>query len=123
MLAAVVLAAACSAWHPAASGFFPGIVESVGPKPIDTWIEEGADGRLQGRYLLHEPGRDVPGTLDPLGDETCGVAIFRWSDLYGSGLARLEFDVARHCFEGAWGHLTIQPTLVWHACARERVTS
>ena len=122
MLAAL-LVAACTAWHPAATGFYPGIVWSEGEKPIDTWIEEAPDGRLQGRYTLHEPGRDVQGTLDPLGDESCNTAIFRWTDLYGSGLTRLTFDLARHCFDGAWGRLTINPTLIWHACLRERVTS
>ena len=123
MLAAVVLAAACAAWHPAATGYYPGIVESLGPKAIDTWIDEAPDGRLQGHYILHEPTRDVSGTLEPLGDEACDVAIFRWTDLYGSGLTRLEFDPVHHCFDGAWGRLVIVQQLVWHACAKERVTS
>ena len=123
MLAAVALAAACGAWHPGAAGFYPGTVESVGPHSIDTWIEETADGRLQGHYVLHEPTRDVTGTLDPVGDESCGVTVFRWTDIYGSGLARLQFDLERHCFDGAWGRLVILPNLQWHACARQRVTS
>ena len=118
-----LLVAACATWHPAASGFYPGSVYSDGIKPIDTWIEETADGRLQGHYVIHEPARDVSGTLDPVADESCNVAIFRWTDVYGSGLARLEFDPARHCFDGAWGRLSINPILVWHACVRERVTS
>ena len=123
MLTAVALAAACAAWHPAAVGYYPGTVESIGQKPIDTWIEQDPDGRLSGRYVLHEPGRDVEGTLAPAGDEGCNVAVFRWTDLYGSGLARLEFFPDRRCFEGAWGQLVINPTLTWHACTRERVTS
>jgi hypothetical protein len=133
MLAALALAAAfsgaaqtttaCTAWHPAATGFYPGVVESTGPKNIDTWIDETPDGRLAGHYVLHEETRDVQGTLDPVGDEDCDIAIFRWSDIYGSGLTRLTFDTTHHCFDGAWGRLTINPTLVWHACIRERVTS
>ena len=117
------VAAACAAWHPAATGTYPGIVESIGLHPIDTWIEEAPDGRLQGHYVLHETTRDVPGTLDPIGDDGCGAALFRWTDLYGTGLARLQFDPEHHCFDGAWGVLSINPTLVWHACIRERVTS
>ena len=124
LLAALVLAAAtCGAWHDPASGFYPGIVESNGPKHIDTWIDQAPDGRLEGRYVLHEPNREVPGTLAPLGDESCNVAIFQWTDLYGSGLVRLEFDPDHHCFDGAWGGLAIEPNLVWHACIRNRVTS
>ena len=122
MLAAL-LVAACTAWHPAATGFYPGIVWSEGEKSIDTWIEEAPDGRLKGHYILHEPSRDVEGTLTPLSDESCNTAVFRWNDLYGSGLTRLTFDPARHCFDGAWGRLTINPSLIWHACLRERVTS
>jgi hypothetical protein len=123
MLAALVVAAACGAWHPGVTGFYPGQVESMGIKPIDTWIDETPEGTLQGHYVLHEPGRDVAGTLDAVGDEACNTAIFRWTDLYGSGLARLIFDPTHHCFEGAWGHLTINPALIWHACIKERVTS
>ena len=123
MLAGLVLAGACAAWHPAAAGFYPGTVESMGEKPIDTWITETADGRLAGRYVLHEPDRDVEGTLDPVGDAGCNVAVFRWTDVYGTGVAQLNFIPERRCFEGAWGRLTINPTLVWHACTRDRVTS
>ena len=123
MLAALTLAAACATWHPGVAGFYPGVVESMGEKAIDTWIEEGPDGRLFGRYVLHEPTRDVPGTLEPVGDLGCETALFQWSDLYGTGLTRMQFYPARHCFEGAWGRETINPTLVWHACFRERVTS
>ena len=123
MLPAVVLAAACAAWHPAVVGFYPGTVESVGQKPIDTWITETPEGQLQGHYVLHEPDRDVTGTLDAVGDDGCEVAVFRWTDVYGTGLARLHFFPERRCFEGAWGRLVINPTLTWHACTRERVTS
>ncbi len=123
MLAALALAASCAAWHSDATGHYPGVVMSEGVKLIDAWIEQGPDGRLQGRYVLHEPAREVPGTLDPVGDESCNVAVFRWTDLYGTGLTRLEFDPARHCFDGAWGRETVNPALVWHACAQERVTS
>ncbi len=120
---AALLVASCAAWHPQVVGTYPGTVWSEGEKSIDTWIELAPDGRLQGRYILHEPGRDVPGTLAPLGDDDCQVGLFQWTDLYGTGLARLEFNPDRHCFEGAWGRQTINPTLVWHACTRERVTS
>ena len=123
MLAAITVAAACAAWHPAAVGYYPGTVESVGEKPIETWITEAPDGRLQGHYILHEPGREVQGTLDPVADDGCQAALFRWTDLYGTGLARLRFHPEHRCFEGAWGRLTINPTLVWHACTRDRVTS
>ena len=123
MLAALALAASCAAWHPAAAGFYPGVVESTGPKKIDTWIDETPDGRLEGHYVLHEETRDVSGTLDPVGDEACNTAVFRWTDVYGSGLSRLTFDTVHHCFDGAWGRLTINPALIWHACLQDRVTS
>ena len=128
MLAAVAFAAACAAWHPQVVGWYPGTVMSAGEKPIDTWIELGADGMLRGRYVLHEPGRDVEGTLEAAGgtaggDDGCEVAVFRWTDLYGTGLARLRFYPASRCFEGAWGVQTISPALEWRACVRERVTS
>lgn len=120
---ALAIALACAAWYPAATGYYPGTVESDGMKPIETWIEQAPDGRLQGRYTLHEPTRQVQGTLDPVGDDGCEVAVFRWTDIYGTGLARLRFDTGRHCFEGAWGRETILPQLVWHACTRERPIS
>jgi hypothetical protein len=123
MLATLALTLACAAWHPQATGFYPGVAESDGLKPIDTWIEETQDGRLRGHYIIHEPGRDVSGTLDPVGDDGCNVAVFRWSDVYGEGLARLVFTPERHCFAGAWGHAVVNPALIWHACVRERVTS
>ena len=123
MLATLVLSLVCTAWHPQATGFYPGVVESDGQKPIDTWIEETVDGRLQGHYVLHEPTRDVTGTLDAVEDAGCNVAVFRWTDMYGTGLARLVFVPERHCFEGTWGRAAINPALVWHACVRERVTS
>ena len=74
----------------------------MGPKAIDTWIEDGKDG-LQGHYVLHEPDRDVTGTLEPVGDATCDVAVFQWTDIYGTGIARLHFFTDRHCFEGIGG--------------------
>ena len=123
VLPAVVLAAACAGWHPQVTGAYPGLVESDGIKRIDTWIELAPDGRLQGRYTLHEPTRDVQGVLAPVGDEDCDVALFRWTDVYGTGMVRLRFDPDRHCFEGAWGQATVNPALVWNACTRERVTS
>ena len=123
MLPALVLAAACAAWHPSVTGYYPGTVESDGMKDIDTWITEDADGRLSGHYVLHEPTRDVPGTLAPLGDSDCHTATFQWTDLYGTGLAELQFYPARRCFEGAWGRETIVAQLVWHACTRDKVTS
>ena len=126
MLAALALAA-CTNWHPAVVGHYPGTVMSQGMKPIDAWIEQAPDGRLQGRYVLHEPDRDVEGTLAPVADAPepghCEAALFQWTDLYGTGLARLEFYPAHQCFEGAWGREVIQPNLVWHACIRTRVTS
>ena len=123
MLAAAALAAACAAWHPQAVGRYLGTVESMGEKTIDTWIELAPDGRLEGRYVLHEAGRDVLGTLDPVGDAGCDTAIFRWTDLYGAGTARLRFYPERHCFEGSWGRETVNPAFEWRSCTRERVTS
>ena len=123
LAAATILTALCPGWHPAVTGFYPGIVQSDGEKSIETWIELTPDGRLQGRYVLHEPKRDVPGVLAPVGDADCEVGMFRWTDLYGTGLAELHFYPERHCFEGAWGGDKINPGLVWHACIRERVTS
>ncbi len=124
MLAAIALAAACYAWHPQAVGHYPGTAMSSGQEtPIDTWIELSPDGRLQGRYVLHEPTRDVEGTLAPAGDDGCEVAAFQWTDIYGTGVARLRFHPAARCFEGAWGVAVVTPTLPWRACVRDRVTS
>ena len=123
MLPALSIAAACAAWHPAAAGFYPGIVESQGPKRIDAWITEAPDGRLSGRYILHEPTRDVPGTLDPVGDDGCNAAVFRWTALYGTGTVRLQFYPADHCFQGAWGLDQVNPALTWTTCTRAPVTS
>lgn len=118
----LVLVAACGAWHGAAAGSYGGEVESRGMKSIDTWLEETPAG-LSGRYVLHEESRDVTGTLDPLGDDGCEVAEFRWTDLYGSGIVRLKFNPATHCFEGTWGTAQPQPSLIWRSCTRPRVTS
>ena len=76
-----------------------------------------------GHYVLHEPTRDVAGMLDPVHDDGCDAAVFRWSDLYGTGVARLQFFPDRHCFEGAWTLGDRNPTLDWQSCTRERVTS
>ncbi len=122
MLPALLIAATCAGWHAGVTGYYPGEVESRGIKPIDTWIEDTPAG-LSGHYVLHEPERDVPGTLEALGDVECGVAQFRWTDLYGSGVARLRFDLDRHCFDGNWGNEQVLAALVWRACTRTRVTS
>ncbi len=122
MLPALLLAAACAGWHADAVGTYEGTVESRGPKAIDTTIEDGPTG-LSGSYLLHEPTRDVAGTLEPLGDEGCDVALFRWTDVYGTGVARLHFSPGYHCFEGAWGAEQTDPALTWRSCTRNRVTS
>ena len=122
MLAALALAAACAGWHGAAAGHYLGTVESQGPKPIDTEIMDTPAG-LSGTYVLHEPTRDVEGKLEPLGDEDCNVALFRWTDLYGTGLARLRFFPGYRCFEGSWGREQLNPALTWHSCTRTPVTS
>ncbi len=122
MLPALILAAACAGWHADAVGDYRGEVESRGPKAIDTVIVESADG-LSGRYVLHEETRDVAGTLTPLGDEGCDVALFRWTDVYGTGVARLRFYPSRHCFEGSWGVEQVSSDLPWRSCSRGRVTS
>jgi hypothetical protein len=122
MLPALLLAAACGAWHGEATGHYVGEVESRGPKAIDTWIEETQAG-LSGSYVLHEEARDVTGTLEPLGDEDCDVALFRWTDVYGTGVARLHFHPAAHCFEGTWGLEHTDPVLTWRSCTQSRVTS
>ena len=123
MLAALVVAASCAAWHGQATGHYLGEVQSAGPKAIDTWITEGPSGALSGTYVLHEPDRDVRGTLDPLGDDGCDAALFRWTDVYGAGVARLRFFPQAHCFEGEWGLGQPQPQLTWRSCARTPVTS
>ncbi len=122
MFPALLLVAACASWHGGVTGFYRGEVESVGPKAIDTWIEDSADG-LHGRYVLHEPDRDVTGTLEPIGDEGCDVALFQWTDVYGTGVARLHFMSDRHCFEGNWGREVPLGQLPWRSCAEGRVTS
>ena len=122
MLPALLLAAACAGWQADAAGTYQGTVESRGEKAIDTTIEDGPGG-LSGSYVLHEETRDVVGTLQALADEGCGVALFRWTDLYGTGFARLHFYPVAHCFEGSWGVDQIEPTLTWRSCTRSRVTS
>ena len=122
MLAALALAASCGAWHAGVTGHYFGQVESQGPKAIDTWITE-REGGLSGSYVLHEPDRDVPGTLEALGDAGCDTALFRWTDVYGTGVARLRFLPTQRCFEGAWGAAQVSPALIWHSCARTPVTS
>ena len=132
MLAALVLAAACAGWHGAVVGQYRGEVESFALdtqgrpdrtlKAIDTVVEETQAG-LAGSYTLHEPTRDVTGTLEPIGDEDCNVALFKWTDLYGTGLARLRFFPDAHCFEGSWGVSEVNPKLVWRSCTQTRVTS
>ena len=116
-------AAACAMWHGQVTGYYDGRVVSDGEKSIETWLEVAPTGLLAGRYVLHEATRDVTGTLEAVGDEGCHTAIFRWTDVYGTGLARLTFDPERKCFDGAWGGNTIVPELVWHSCTPQRVTS
>ena len=122
MLAVLALAAACAGWHASAAAHYAGEVQSEGPKAIDTWLEDTPAG-LAGTYVLHEPTRDVQGTLEALGDEDCNVSLFRWTDLYGTGTARLRFDPARHCFAGSWGRTSVNPVLTWISCTRAPVTS
>ncbi|MBV8915683.1 MAG: hypothetical protein JOZ05_21925 [Acetobacteraceae bacterium] len=122
MLAVFLLAASCAGWHGGAAGHYLGEVQSQGPKAIDTWLEETPFG-LTGSYVLHEPEREVQGTLEALGDVDCGVALFRWTDLYGTGIARLRFYPAQHCFDGTWGRETLNPQLTWHSCVQTRMTS
>ena len=124
MLPAIVLAAACATWHPGVLGYYPGTVANAGDMhPIDAWITETTDGHLQGHYILHEPLRDVPGTLAPLSDSACDTATFQWTDLYGTGIVELQFYPARRCFEGNWGAETPQAQLPWHACTRDKPVS
>jgi hypothetical protein len=123
LVAPVLVAGSCAAWHGQVVGQYPGVVESQGPKRIDTWITLDPDDRLSGRYMLHEPTRDVPGTLQAVGDDGCDAALFRWTDLYGTGLVRLQFQPADHCFDGAWGLTQLNPALEWHTCFRAPVTS
>jgi len=122
LAAAVALAAACAAWHGPAAGHYLGEVQSQGPKAIDTWLEETPAG-LAGTYVLHEPTREVNGTLQALGDEDCEVALFKWTDVYGTGIARLRFYPRAHCFEGSWGREAVNPQLTWHSCIQTRAIS
>ena len=122
MLGALLLVAACAGWHADVGGTYKGMVESRGPKEIDTTIEDTPSG-LAGSYVLHEETRDVAGTLEPIGDDGCDVALFRWTDVYGTGVARLHFYPDRHCFEGDWGTEQTDPALTWRSCTRGRVTS
>jgi len=123
MLAAVLLVAACADWHGAVAGHYLGTVESAGPKAVDTWIEPAPDGGLAGSYVLHEPERDVQGRLEWLGDDGCDAGLFRWTDLYGTGIARLRFHPAQRCFEGEWGLDRLSAGLYWRSCAQAAVTS
>jgi hypothetical protein len=121
--AAMLAAAACAEWHGQAVGHYLGTVESQGPKAVDTWIEMAPGGELTGSYLLHEPTRDVKGRLEWLGDDGCGAGLFRWTDLYGTGIARLQFRLAQRCFEGEWGLDRLKEGLYWRSCAQAAVTS
>ena len=124
MLAALLLAAAaCTDWHGQVVGHYLGQVESQGPKAVDSWIEAAPGGALTGSYVLHEPKRDVHGTLDYLGDDGCDAALFRWTDLYGTGIARLQFHLEQRCFEGEWGLDRLNAGLYWRSCAQAAVTS
>ncbi len=69
--------------------------------------------------MLHEPDRDVPGTLEPVGDDGCDVALFQWTDVYGTGMARLHFFPDRHCFEGDWGRRGQPLATSWRSCTKE----
>ena len=64
MLPALLLVAACASWHGGVTGFYRGEVESVGPKAIDTWIEDSTDG-LHGRYVCTNRTATSPGPLSP----------------------------------------------------------
>jgi hypothetical protein len=120
----LAVAASCAAWHPAATGFYAGPVISGGTtQTIDTWITLDDDGRLSGRYVLHEAARDVHGTLEMVADDGCNTTLFRWTDLYGNGIKRLQFFPAEHCFEGTWGRLVLNPQLTIGTCNRPKVTS
>ena len=126
MLAALAIAAGCGAWQPQVTGYYEGTVESRGEKRIETWIDITPEGRLQGHYILHEPTRKVHGTLDAVNGSAsmpCETTIFTWTDLYGTGLARLRFHPERRCFDGAWGTQAIRAELTWQSCIRDRVTS
>ena len=122
MLPALLLAAACAAWHADATGFYRGEVESIGPKPIDTWIEDGPAG-LVGHYVLHEPDRDVPGTLEPLGDARLRSRPLPMDRPLRHRHRPPPFLPDRHCFEGSWGADQPLDRLPWHSCAQSRVTS
>ena len=125
MLAALLLAGAtaCASWHGQVVGHYLGQVVSQGPKAIDTWITAAPGDTLSGSYVLHEPKRDVHGTLDYLGDDGCDAALFRWTDLYGTGIARLQFHLEQRCFEGEWGLDQLNAGLYWRSCAQAAVTS
>ena len=112
-----LLVAACAAWHPGAVGHYDGTVDSKDTQAAEAWITEDPDGRLSGRYVLHETARDVPGTLHPVADAGCGEAWFRWEDLYGTGTLRLRFQPGAHCFEGVWGAGAASPTHPWLTCS------
>ena len=118
MLPALLIAAACAAWHADATGHYTGTVESLDTQSAEAWITEDPDGRLSGRYVLHESARDVPGTLSPVADAGCDEAWFRWEDLYGTGTLRLHFPPGSHCFEGVWGRGIETPTHPWMTCTR-----
>ena len=124
LLPTLLVAAACaSGWHEAVTGHYDGWVQSNNLMTVETWIEVAPDGRLSGRYLLHETGRDVPGVLEPAADGNCQEAWFRWTDLYGSGTVRLQFYPDRHCFEGVWGAGLEVPTLPWTTCDKPPAVS
>ncbi len=118
-----LLAASCAAWHADVVGHYTNQVVSIGAFGAETWIEETAEG-LAGHYVIHEDGRDVAGTLAPMGDTPdCATALFRWQDMYGEGWLKLHFFSTQHCFEGYWGQERLDPALTYTSCVRTPATS
>lgn len=97
----------------------------VGPRgatsPIDTWLTADGEGRLQGRYVIHERRGDAPGTLDFQAWTGCRTARFRWHDRYGTGVAEFRFrDGIGPSFEGNYGDEEPVASLIWTGAMRDK---
>lgn len=85
------------------TGQYIGSLRSSGQDSLArTTLELAPDQSLRGRYsFTDDDGGVVSGTLDACRVEGLTVTC-RWSDLYGSGTLRMDFDASRCSFKGRW---------------------
>jgi hypothetical protein len=71
--------------------------------PITTVIVRNAQGKLAGMYSVVHPlyGR-YTGVLEQVSVEPNQSAILRWTDMFGSGTVRMEYNIKTQSFNGEW---------------------